>query len=793
MTDGILYSSNGSAVIEVGANNTNARITNSLTINNAKNLQFQTVNTSAYAYFSQQNDDNFVFYTTNTAYGARAVWSIFANSITSNMNFSVPANFSSNVGFATSAALYANGGPGSAGQVLTSNGTTVYWSTSSGSFSNGTTYTWSATQTFQANVAFSGNNISLVTNTGSVLFNAAADANWRIGRNTGSTTKFYYSNNTLDILAAASNLEGVVIGQPGGNTYLETGYAGTFTRNPIFVGNASVNVSINSTAFTGTSNNSTYLNNQLASYYTNATNITTGTLPYAQIPANIINTSSNFTLSGIITHNANIAIVGNATSVFTVSTVNATSNGIFIGNNVIQVGNTSVYANLTPAALFIGGNSVANSTGANNAFNLGGTAAASYQLNSTLAGNVALLTANNANSLGGVLAANYVNTSGAYTISGVHTHSANVIVNATLGVNSVIALNGSNGSAGQVLTSNGNSNAYWSTPTASVNTAATYTWSNAHTFSNNVTFNNTITANASVGAAGYVLASNGTGVYWSPTTYVRQTFTGDNVTTSFTVTGGYTPSQLDVYVNGIKMAGADITITSGTAVVFVTAPPSGAVIDVVGAIAGIMNYATVNVNDTYAWTNTHTFSNTITFNGSVLANTVNAASYTVGTSTIANSTGVYTGVVNGSSITVGTSLIGNATGVYHTGTMNATSYTVGSSFVANSTGVYDAIGDLRDIPVNTEAATYQLTANDSGGVVSTTANVTVNGAVLATNQVFSVFNNSGSNITITSGAGATMYLAGTATTGNRTLAQRGLATLLMVASNTFVISGAGLT
>ena len=38
-----------------------------------------------------------------------------------------------------------------------------------------------------------------------------------------------------------------------------------------------------------------------------------------------------------------------------------------------------------------------------------------------------------------------------------------------------------------------------------------------------------------------------------------------------------------------------------------------------------------------------------------------------------------------------------------------------------------------------------------------------------------------------------MYLAGTATTGNRTLAQRGVATVLCVGTNTFVISGAGLT
>jgi hypothetical protein len=45
--------------------------------------------------------------------------------------------------------------------------------------------------------------------------------------------------------------------------------------------------------------------------------------------------------------------------------------------------------------------------------------------------------ANNANNLGGVAAASYTNTSGAYTISGVHTHSANVIINATANISNL--------------------------------------------------------------------------------------------------------------------------------------------------------------------------------------------------------------------------------------------------------------------------------------------------------------------------------------------------------------------
>ena len=56
-----------------------------------------------------------------------------------------------------------------------------------------------------------------------------------------------------------------------------------------------------------------------------------------------------------------------------------------------------------------------------------------------------------------------------------------------------------------------------------------------------------------------------------------------------------------------------------------------------------------------------------------------------------------------------------------------------------------------------------------------------------------IYNNSGSNQTITQGTSVTLRSAGTANTGNRTLAQYGVCTVLCVASNTFVISGAGLS
>lgn len=120
-------------------------------------------------------------------------------------------------------------------------------------------------------------------------------------------------------------------------------------------------------------------------------------------------------------------------------------------------------------------------------------------------------------------------------------------------------------------------------------------------------------------------------------------------------------------------------------------------------------------------------------------------------------------------------------------------YLANGNLIANSSGLYDTIGHLRDIPALSQSAVYVTVDSDRGKVITTTANVTVNGAVFTAGEAVSIYNNSASTITILPGTGATIYLGGTANTSNRSLAQRGIATALCVASNTFVISGAGLT
>jgi hypothetical protein len=59
-------------------------------------------------------------------------------------------------------------------------------------------------------------------------------------------------------------------------------------------------------------------------------------------------------------------------------------------------------------------------------------------------------------------------------------------------------------------------------------------------------------------------------------------------------------------------------------------------------------------------------------------------------------------------------------------------------------------------------------------------------------QNFVIYNNSGSTQTVTE-TGVTLRLVATSSTGNRVIPSRGLATVLCVASNEYVISGPGIS
>ena len=107
----------------------------------------------------------------------------------------------------------------------------------------------------------------------------------------------------------------------------------------------------------------------------------------------------------------------------------------------------------------------------------------------------------------------------------------------------------------------------------------------------------------------------------------------------------------------------------------------------------------------------------------------------------------------------------------------------------------DTKGDVRDIPNVSKTSAYTLVATDGGKAIHiTTGGITVPNAIFAGGEAVTIVNSSNSDQTITQGSSLTMYLGGDAgTTGNRTLAGRGVATVWFHNGSTAYISGSGLS
>jgi hypothetical protein len=203
--------------------------------------------------------------------------------------------------------------------------------------------------------------------------------------------------------------------------------------------------------------------------------------------------------------------------------------------------------------------------------------------------------------------------------------------------------------------------------------------------------------------------------------------------------------------------------------------------------AGVGNVATVQISAAALENQTTTaqgseLSFIVTPVGQTAANRVEVANITV-----AN------GVTATKFTTAGTVIAtGNISGgnVLTAGLMSAT------GGITSGDGISDSLGSVRSIPQNGKSANYTLEATDNGRMINiTTGNVTIPAGVFASpfGQTVSIFNNQNASNAVVQGAGVTLRLAGTAATGNRTMARYGLSTIVCVAANTFVISGAGLT
>ena len=282
---------------------------------------------------------------------------------------------------------------------------------------------------------------------------------------------------------------------------------------------------------------------------TGGVNINTSVIAIGNTLANSVVNSSALTIAtygsatGGFAVNTTIIQLGNSTS-------NATHN-----TTSIYMGGTTSNIVVNTSSIYINGNLIANSAGANNSFYLGGVAAGLYVNASQFSSNLANYV--NTSQFSSNLT-NYINTSANYTVSGnlnfsgISTFNGNIIFSTGI---SLIDSTGSGGSQGQLLASNGSGNVYWISPgAASVNTTAAFNWTNTNTYDSNVVFNSNVSINAPIflngndGDTGQVLTSNGSSdPYWSPAyKYINMSQTGTTSGVFIGVSRYYPPVSITV-------------------------------------------------------------------------------------------------------------------------------------------------------------------------------------------------------------------------------------------------------
>jgi len=500
----------------------------------------------------------------------------------------------------------------------------------------------------------------------------------------------------------------------------------------------------------------------------NADNITSGTLAYARIPANIVNTSSSFTLSSATlggantTVSSNLNVTGtflNVASAFVVNSIGAYHTGLInaashnsgaIGTGAggtsqntttVFLGNNTINTVITSAGLNVNAVTIANSSGVYTTT----VNAASHTVGANLVVNSTSIS--------------YIgNTTTSPTITLANTGSFTIGSGTTTQTTSIISLANSAGSAnvtpagffgnGASLTSLNATNItsgtldYARIPANIVNTTAAFTRTGITTFSANIVLGSSgVSANGGFGTAGQVLHSNGTATYWAA---------DDN-------SGGTVTSV----ASGNGITGGTIT-SSGT-------------LFVVQGTGIVVNATGVHVNSTYIGTLTANNSNNL--NGQAASFYANAENLTTGVLPTARLSGAYTGINQ-----VGTlsffSATGNANfdsgalfvdGLNNRVGINNTSPSVSLQITATD-AIFVPIGNTAQRPsgangmlrFNTDTSNFEGFSNSAwANIVSTSSGGYYkgnNGAIGATdsrNNLYRINSNTQSNnITIIAGENA---------------------------------------
>ena len=322
----------------------------------------------------------------------------------------------------------------------------------------------------------------------------------------------------------------------------------TVTSNTISItGNTTI---ANTLVVTGNTTANSFLGNGNFLTTVNATNITTGTLPMAQLGSNVVNTTGTFTISGLQTFQANLH-TGNSTvntrfsnSIITLANSTTTTT---VGLDAIRVGTTSsnvVIANTTSS--FSGNVTITGTANVSANLVVGASGeliisnGAGIQANGTFGTSGQVLSSNGTGVYWTTIATSSGTVSNVATGSGLTggpittTGTISVVANSGIVANAtgvfVLANNGlvSNSTGVFVLANTGliaNATGVHVNSSLFVNTSGSYTLTGVQTFNANVVIGATgeliiangagIQANGTFGTSGQVLSSNGTGVYWA--------------------------------------------------------------------------------------------------------------------------------------------------------------------------------------------------------------------------------------------------------------------------------------
>jgi len=290
--------------------------------------------------------------------------------------------------------------------------------------------------------------------------------------------------------------------------------------------------------------------------------------------------------------------------------------------------------------------------------------------------------------------------------------------------------------------------------------------------------------------------TNGTGIITlgqstaSQTTNIQAGITASGSTKTINIgTNGASGSTTNINI-GSATSGANQTTTISGNVGIGTSSPSTK-LHVAGALTLDTALSVAN-----GGTGQTTYTNGQLLIGNTTGNTLTKATLTAGSGvSITNGTGSITISATGSGGGTVTSVTGTGTvnGLSLSGTVTSSGdITLGGSItsVATTATINGITIGYRSIPRST-TTTIAVVA-DVGKCIAVTAGITIPNSTFAAGDAISIYNDSASAVTITAGV-TTLRQAGTANTGNRTLAARGMATVWFNSPTEAIISGAGVS